>query len=102
MSHRHQPPVNITSARQARSADIHRRQVRYLLSMGIRTICFIMAVIASGWLRWGLVAAAVILPYVAVVIANASNTRTSEARLGVPPDSHHQLNGPTKEDDASE
>jgi hypothetical protein len=49
---------------------------RYLLSMGIRTACFVLAVIALGMLHWtvvgwGLVIAAVILPYIAVVVANA-------------------------------
>lgn len=49
---------------------------RYLLSMGIRTACFVLAVIALGVLRWTvvgwiLVIAAVILPYIAVVVANA-------------------------------
>lgn len=39
--------------------------------MGIRTACFVAAIIATGWLRWILVAGAVFLPYVAVVIANA-------------------------------
>jgi Protein of unknown function (DUF3099) len=53
---------------------------RYLLSMGIRTACFVLAVIALGVLHWAvvgwtLVIAAVILPYIAVVIANAKRPR---------------------------
>lgn len=47
------------------------RTRKYLLSMGIRTICFVGAIVAHGWLRWVLVAGAVGLPYLAVVIANA-------------------------------
>jgi hypothetical protein len=65
-------PVTITSARPSRSADIKRRQTRYLISMGIRTACFIGAIIADGVLRWVLVGAAFVLPYISVVIANAS------------------------------
>jgi hypothetical protein len=39
--------------------------------MSIRTVCFIAAVaVGPGWLRWVLVAAALLLPYVAVVMAN--------------------------------
>jgi Flp pilus assembly protein TadB len=68
-------PVSITSARASRSSEIRHRQNRYLLSMGIRTVCFVGAVVASGALRWVLVAAAFILPYVAVVMANASERR---------------------------
>jgi fatty acid desaturase len=67
--------ARITDARTPRSEEIRRRQVRYVLSMLLRTACFIGAVIASGWLRWTLVAGAVILPYVAVVLANAANQR---------------------------
>jgi hypothetical protein len=69
-------PVTITSARPARSADIRRREIRYLLSMGIRTVCFVLAIVTSGPVRWVLVAGAVFLPYVAVVLANAADHRT--------------------------
>ena len=39
--------------------------------MGVRTTCFLLAVIFSGWPRWFFIAGAVLLPYVAVVVANA-------------------------------
>ncbi len=70
-------PVAITSARPARSVDIRRRQTRYLLSMGLRTICFVLAIVTTGPLRWSFVAGAVFLPYVAVVLANATDRRES-------------------------
>ncbi len=47
--------------------------------MGIRTACFLGAVLAAGWLRWSLVAAALVLPYLAVVLANAGRERTGPA-----------------------
>lgn len=55
---------------------------RYLVSMGIRTISFILAVVALAWLHWTLIGwtlviAAVVLPYVAVVMANATRSRRS-------------------------
>jgi hypothetical protein len=58
------------------------RMRRYLVSMGIRTICFILAVVALAWLHWTLIGwtlviAAVVLPYVAVVMANATRSRRS-------------------------
>lgn len=68
-------PVSITSARPSRSSDIRKRQTRYLMSMGIRTICFVLAIVTSGPLRWSLVAGAIFLPYVAVVLANATDNR---------------------------
>jgi len=70
-------PVAITSARPARSVDIRRRQTRYLLSMALRTICFVLAVVTTGPLRWSFVAGAVFLPYIAVVLANATDRRES-------------------------
>lgn len=76
MTQHQEHPVSITSARTGHSDDMHKRQVRYLLSMGIRTACFVLAIVTSGPLRWTLVAAAVFLPYVAVVLANATDRRT--------------------------
>ena len=49
--------------------------------MGIRTVCFVGAVIADGWLRWVLVVLAFILPYVAVIMANTASPRVEGADL---------------------
>ncbi len=68
--------IRITTASSSRNEDIAARQRRYLLSMSLRTICFVLAVVTTGWVRWVLVAAAVILPYVAVVMANAAATKS--------------------------
>jgi Protein of unknown function (DUF3099) len=65
-------PVRITAVRPSRTASVHRREMRYLLSMGIRTACFVSAILVSGPLRWVLVIAAFILPYIAVVMANTA------------------------------
>jgi hypothetical protein len=94
VNHSTDGPVSITSARTSRSADIRRREVRYLMSMGIRTICFVAAFFASGVLRWTLVAAAVILPYIAVVIANASERRGASAPAAFMHEGRPMLEGP--------
>jgi len=76
---RHQPgdAVRITTASTSREADIAARQRRYLIAMGIRTACFVAAIfVASGWWRWVLIVAALVLPYVAVVMANASSSKS--------------------------
>jgi hypothetical protein len=68
--------VRITTAATSHHADIALRQRRYVISMTIRTLCFVSAVaVGPGWLRWVLVAGAVLLPYVAVVLANSSTRR---------------------------
>ncbi len=69
--------VRITTASTSREADIAARQRRYLIAMGIRTACFVAAIfVASGWWRWVLIVAALVLPYVAVVMANASSSKS--------------------------
>ncbi|WP_372729106.1 DUF3099 domain-containing protein [Nocardioides sp.] len=74
--------VRVTTAATSRREDIARRQRRYLLSMSLRTICFVGAVIVgSGWLMWVLIAGALVLPYVAVVMANAVASRDDGFRL---------------------
>ena len=64
--------MRITSATRPHSEDIRGRQRRYLISMGIRTISFVGAIVFRGTpAMWFLVAGAVFLPYVAVVVAIA-------------------------------
>ena len=68
--------VRITTARRSASDDMRTRQRRYAVSMAIRTVCFVAAVaVGPGVLRWVLVAAAVFLPLIAVILANAGDTR---------------------------
>jgi hypothetical protein len=64
--------VRITSAQTSHSERVRGRQTRYLISMGVRTACFVLAVVTDGALRWVFIIAAVVLPYFAVVVANAS------------------------------
>lgn len=67
--------VRITTATRPHSQDIAVRQRRYLLSMSIRTICFVLAIIFRETpATWFFVAGAIFLPYVAVVIANAGSS----------------------------
>jgi Protein of unknown function (DUF3099) len=73
----------VTQARRSLSDDISFRQRRYLLMMGIRAVCFVIAVVMFvnhlGWLTVIPAAGAILIPYFAVVFANGgrepSNTR---------------------------
>jgi hypothetical protein len=65
----------ITGAPRALSDDVRERQRRYLISMSIRTVCFVLAIVVTGWLRWALLVGALVLPYIAVVMANAGRER---------------------------
>jgi hypothetical protein len=74
-----QPVYSVTGVRRGASDDLAQRQKRYLISMSIRTACFLLAVVTHGPLRWVLVAAAVVLPYIAVVMANAVGSGAGDA-----------------------
>jgi len=68
-------PVHlVTQARRSLSDDIAYRQRRYLLMMGIRAGCFVIAVIMFinhlGWLTAIPAVGAIVIPYFAVVFAN--------------------------------
>ena len=73
----------VTQAHRSLSDDIAYRQRRYLLMMGIRSVCFLIAVLLFinhfGWLTAIPAVAAIFIPYFAVVFANGGrepdNTR---------------------------
>jgi Protein of unknown function (DUF3099) len=69
-------PISISSAKYAHSDEIPGRMKKYLISMAIRTACFIGAIFADGVLRWVLIAGSLILPYIAVVVANAGSEQS--------------------------
>lgn len=74
---------NVTEAQRALSDEQVSRQRRYLVSMGIRTACVLAAIVIPGWPRWVFIAGAVVLPYLAVVIANAGKENVEAGDLGV-------------------
>lgn len=84
-------PVRITTAPPNVADDIDHRRRRYVISMTVRTLCFIGAIVADGWLRWVLVVAAFVLPYVAVVMANSASPRVDEADLLQPHSGRKEL-----------
>ncbi len=64
--------VSVTSVPMSAAEEQRGRQRRYLASMSLRTLCFVGAiVVGDNWVRYVLIAGALILPYIAVVSANA-------------------------------
>jgi hypothetical protein len=61
-----------TSLPRSPRDDVDARSTRYLITMGIRVACFILMVVITpyGWYTWLFGAAAIFLPYIAVVSAN--------------------------------
>ncbi|WP_237700598.1 DUF3099 domain-containing protein [Janibacter sp. HTCC2649] len=88
---RGEPTVqSVTSARSAADDDINARMKHYLVTMGVRTGCFVLAFVTQGWIRWTCVGLAVVLPYVAVVFANARAPRVAGRVSAVTPQDPHR------------
>jgi hypothetical protein len=71
----------VTEARTGHSADVAYRERRYLIMMGIRTVCFITALLMFvnhlGWLTAIPIVGALVIPYFAVIFANGGREPTS-------------------------
>jgi hypothetical protein len=71
---RGQQVYRVTEAHRPLSEDIRYRQNRYLIMMGIRVICFAIAIILYvAHLRWLVLipaVGAIFIPYIAVIFAN--------------------------------
>ncbi|MFD9127819.1 DUF3099 domain-containing protein [Kitasatospora sp. NPDC059571] len=86
----------ITGARTGLSEDVRGRQRRYVISMLVRTACVLLAVVLWDVQRYVAVAAlagGVLLPYFAVLIANAGRERAPglPSTFAVPPEAKLML-----------
>jgi hypothetical protein len=61
---------SITALPESPDSERHRRMVRYGIAMGIRVACVIACFFVQGWWLLVPIIGAVVLPYVAVVLAN--------------------------------
>ncbi|GLY18437.1 hypothetical protein Kisp01_54510 [Kineosporia sp. NBRC 101677] len=82
-----QPVHSITGAVSPHSDDLDARIRRYLISMSLRVVCVVMAIVVHArwghWSWWIFALGAVVLPYVAVVMANAVDKKRGGP--GAPP-----------------
>jgi Protein of unknown function (DUF3099) len=82
---RRERPQVVTEARRSKSEDISYRQRRYLIMMGIRLVCFVIAVVAflngAGWLTAIPAVGAIAIPYFAVVFANGGREPDGRSRF---------------------
>ncbi len=64
----------ITNAGRNKTLDIDARNRRYLLTMAVRTACFLAFLVVPGWWKILALAGAALLPMV-VLLANAADNR---------------------------
>ena len=91
---RHVVVQSVTTAPESLAAEQAARIRRYLVTMGIRTASFVLAALTATqgapWWVWGSFSvAAVLLPYVAVVLANAVRPRLAGRTSPVTPVVEH-------------
>jgi Protein of unknown function (DUF3099) len=71
---RDEGPILVTTAAQSPVDERHARERRYLITMGIRVLALVAAIFltrVSWWLGGVAIALALVLPWVAVIAANA-------------------------------
>ncbi|WP_228982758.1 DUF3099 domain-containing protein [Streptomyces sp. DH12] len=97
----------ITGARQGLADDVRGRQRRYVISMSVRTVSVVAAAALWNVERHVAVVAlvlGVVLPYVAVVIANAGREtapKPPSTFVAAPPVAHPVLEAPRPRDTAA-
>jgi hypothetical protein len=83
-------PLLVTTAPESPRDELRRRQRRYLITMGFRVICIVLAILLAAlhldWEAGIAVAGSLILPWVAVIAANAGPQRTAGAPLVYEPE----------------
>lgn len=64
--------LSVTSVGYSPETERKSRFIQYTVAMIIRVICIFLAVAIDGWPRFVFIAGAVLLPYFAVIAANAA------------------------------
>ncbi|MFX4271205.1 DUF3099 domain-containing protein [Propionibacteriaceae bacterium Y1685] len=80
---------SITDAGDSATRERRVRERRYNVLMALRVVCILVAFLIPGWPKWVVIAAAVVLPGIAVVVANQKNYKAL-------PDDDELPNDPTE------
>lgn len=71
---------SVTSIDQSPEAERKARMIKYTVAMTVRVVCLILGMVVQGWLMWVMFAGAILLPYFAVVLANAQGSGKSQPK----------------------
>jgi hypothetical protein len=76
-------PQSITTLPESPDAERHRRMLQYGIAMGVRVLCIVACFFVHGWWLVVPITGAILLPYVAVVLANVGGgSRSTVLRPG--------------------
>ena len=78
---------SITTLPPSPEAERRSRMIKYTVMMSIRVVCIVCLLFAQGWWLAFFAVGAIVLPYIAVVVANVTTTRRGEevVRPGILP-----------------
>jgi hypothetical protein len=76
-------PTAITELPPSPDDERRTRMIRYTIAMSVRMVCFGLAIVIQEWWRVIPLVGALILPYIAVVIAN-NVSRSASMRVSRP------------------
>ena len=69
---------SITSLPASPDEERHQRMIKYSLAMGVRMVCIILVFFVEGWWQLIMIIGALVLPYIAVVLANVRSTTQAD------------------------
>lgn len=75
---------SVTSLGQSPEDERKARMIKYTIAMSVRVLCLILGMVVQGWLMWVMFAGAILLPYFAVVIANAQGSGKAQPQAQAP------------------
>ncbi len=70
---------SITTVSESPDDDRRRRMIQYMVTMSIRIVCIVLCLFVTGWWLVLPILGAVVLPYIAVLLANATSSSDSDA-----------------------
>jgi predicted tellurium resistance membrane protein TerC len=66
---------SITSLPPSPDEERRSRMRKYTIAMSVRMVCILLIFVVQGWWVWVFAFGAIVLPYIAVVLANVGDNR---------------------------
>jgi predicted tellurium resistance membrane protein TerC len=75
---------SITSLPVSPDEERRSRMRKYSIAMSVRMACIVLVFVVPGWWMWVFALGAIILPYIAVVLANVGDNRAGRVEAPGP------------------